>query len=77
MRQTMFEENLWKRTLERYPELKKVAIKAGVENEPKKAEEIKQKVSRSMGSKEISEIEIELAIVLASVEIEEQYSLFV
>ena len=72
MSYTIYDEQIWCRILEKHPDLNELAIKAGVENNPEKAKEIRKNFKHNFGNGKLSEIEKELAIRLASVEFVEQ-----
>lgn len=74
MSYTIYDEKIWPRMLEKHPDLKALAIKAGVENNPEKAREIKAKFKDNIGRTKgiLSETEVELAINLSATEMVEQ-----
>lgn len=72
MSYTIYDDKIWQRILEKHPDLRKLAIKTGVENDPKKAKEIRKKFSHNFGSNELSETEQSFARKLCSVEFIEQ-----
>lgn len=72
MSYTIYDEKAWKRIVEKYPDLRELAIKTGVEDNPEKAKEISLKFRHNFGSNELSESEQELAICLSSTEFVEQ-----
>lgn len=59
------DEKVWKRLLEDYPKLKELAIKAGVENNPQRAQELNACFAINCGDGVVqSEAEEELAMYL-------------
>ena len=71
---TIYSETLWKRVLEKYPTIKEICVKLGIENDPKKAKEISKKYKHNFGYPDLNDDERELAVRLAVVEMQE-YSL--
>lgn len=73
MSYTIYDEKIWPRILEKHSDLKDLAIKAGVKNNPQKAREIKAKFKNNLGRTDIlSETEVQLAIRLSATEMVEQ-----
>ena len=70
---TIFDEKIWSRILEKWPDLKKLAIEVGVVNNPEKAREIYSIYQQNFGIGKLSESERELASTLFSVEFVEQH----
>ena len=65
---TIYSNGIWERMLEKYPDLREVAIECGCENNPQKAQKIRQQFSRSFGIGVLSETESKLASKLVSIE---------
>ena len=72
MSYTIYDEQIWCRILDKRPNLKELAIKAGVENNPEKAREIRGNLNPNFGRGKLSEVEQELAIELMVAEFAEQ-----
>lgn len=72
---TIYSKGIWERMLEKYPDLKELAIKCECENNSQRAQEIMQQFDHSFGSGKLSDIEIKFAIKLASVEFREEFFL--
>lgn len=70
-RYTIYSKGIWERILEKHPDLKALAIKSGCENNPKKAQEIREAYKRSFGFGNLSEVERQFAISLVTVEFTE------
>lgn len=73
MSKTIYDVGTWERILDKHPDLKELAIKVGVENNPEKAKEIREKSMHNFGIGALSKTEQELAIHLASTEFIEQH----
>ena len=69
---SIYDEKIWVRILEKYSDLKALAVELGIENEPEKAREIREKFRKSFGTGKLSKTEQELAMKLSSVEFVEQ-----
>ena len=65
---TIYSNGIWERMLEKYPDLREVAIECGCENNPQKAQKIRQQYSGSFGIEVLSEIERKLASKLVMIE---------
>jgi len=72
MSKTIYDVGTWERILDKHPDLKELAIKVGVENNPKKAKEIREKAMHNFGIGALSETERKLATRLATTEFIEQ-----
>lgn len=68
---TIYSNGIWERMLEKYPDLKELAIKCSCEKDPQKAKKIRDKIRGSFGSKISSCWERKLANCLASIEFRE------
>ncbi len=65
---TIYSNGIWKLMLEKYPDLREVAIECGCENDPQKVQKIRQQFSRSCEIEVLSETERKLASKLVSIE---------
>lgn len=72
MSKTIYDEGTWSRILNKHPDLKELAIQVGVQNNPKRAEEIKRLFKHNFGFGKLSEVEQKLATHLLAVEFTEQ-----
>lgn len=72
MSRTIYDKGIWNRILNKHPDLKELAIKVGVENNPEKAKEIKNLFKHNFGSGKLSETEKIFARHLLSTEFIEQ-----
>lgn len=72
MSYTIYDEGIWERVLERYPNLKKLAIEAGVNKNPQRAREIKKRYFRALIGNGLSEPEQAMARELSLAEFWEQ-----
>lgn len=72
MSYTIYDEGIWERVLERYPNLKKYAIEAGVDKNPQRAREIKKRYFRALIGNGLSETEQAMARELSLAEFWEQ-----
>lgn len=72
---TIYSKGIWERMLEKYPDLKELAIKCECENNSQRAQEIMQQFEHSFGIGKLSDIEREFAIKLAGVEFAEEFFL--
>ena len=70
-RYTIYSKGIWERILEKHPDLKALAIKCGCENNPQKAQEIREAYKHSFGFGKLSEVERQFAIRLVTVEFKE------
>lgn len=72
---TIYSNGIWERMLEKYPDLREVAIECGCENNPQKAQKIRQQFSYSLGIEVLSETERKLASKLTNIEFREVFFL--
>lgn len=68
---TIYSEEIWKRILEKYPSIKELAIKLGIENNPKRAKEIRKIYNHNFGFLDLNNDERELAVRLQAAEFSE------
>lgn len=69
---TMYDKEIWKRMLEKWPDLKRIALKLGIENNPERAREIRSLLYKYPAYSTLCEEERKLAILLYSIEFAEQ-----
>lgn len=69
---TIQSNGIWERMLEKYSDLKETAIKCNVRDNPEKAQKISQKCRHNFGIETLSDDEVELGIILWSVEFVEE-----
>lgn len=72
MSKTIYDEGIWNRILDKHPNLKELAIQVGVQNNPKRAEEIQNLFKHNFGFGKLTETEKKLARHLLSTEFIEQ-----
>jgi len=72
MSNSIYDENIWPRILEKHPDVKALAVELGVEKEPEKAREIIKKLGYNFGKGKLSEKEKNFAVELMTVEFVEQ-----
>lgn len=69
---TIYSNGIWERMLEKYSNLKEATIKCNVQDNPEKAQKISQKFRHNFGIETLSDDEVELGIILWSVESAEE-----
>lgn len=72
---TIYSEEIWKRILEKYPSIKELAIKLGIENNPERAKEISERYDHNFGFPNLNDDERELAVELLTAEFREVFFL--
>ncbi|MCI8914941.1 MAG: hypothetical protein HFF38_12690 [Lawsonibacter sp.] len=65
---TIYSKGIWERILDKHPDLRELALKCGVENNPQKALEIRQECKYNFGFGKLTDIERDLGIKLQIVE---------
>lgn len=68
---TIYSNEIWERMLEKYTDLKEVAIKCNVQYSPEKAQKISQKYRHNFGFGTLSDDEVKLGRILLYVEFAE------
>ena len=68
---TIYSKGIWERLLEKYPNLRELAISCGCENDPQQAQKIRQQFRHSFGIGKLSDIERKFANKLANLEFTE------
>lgn len=68
---TIYSKGIWERILEKYPKIKELSIKLGIENNPLRAEEIKKAYSHNFGIFVLTDDERKLAVHLQTAEFAE------
>lgn len=65
---TIYSEKIWKRILEKYPSIKELAIKLGIENNLDSAKGIRKRYNHNFDSPDLNDDKKELAFRLLTVE---------